>query len=72
MDLEPLFSPGSVAVVGASRDSSAVGHRILQGILRSEFRGPVYPVNPKAEHVASVKAYPSVQEIGNSVDLAVL
>ncbi len=72
MDLEPLFSPGSVAVVGASRDSSAVGHRILQGILRSEFRGPVYPVNPKAEHVASVKAYPSVQEIGDSVDLAVL
>lgn len=72
VNLRSLFSPNSVAVVGASRDSSAVGHRILQGVLRSGFQGPVYPVNPEAEHVASVKAYSSVQEIGAPVDLGVL
>lgn len=72
MSLDLLFSPESVAVVGASRDPSAVGHRILQGLLRSGFGGPVYPVNPEARHVASVKAYPSVHEIGAPVQLAVV
>ncbi len=70
--LRPLFSPESVAVVGASRDPDAVGHRILEGLLRSGFQGPVYPVNPRARQVASVKAYPSVKEIGESVELAVV
>lgn len=70
--LRPLFFPRSVAVVGASRDPASVGHRILQGLLRNDFQGTVFPVNPKAEQVASVKAYPSVEEIPDPVDLAVV
>lgn len=70
--LRPLFHPRSVAVAGASRDPTSVGHRILEGLLHGGFRGTVYPVNPKADQVASVKAYPSVAAIGDPVDLAVV
>lgn len=70
--LRPLFHPRSVAVVGASRDPASLGHRILRALIENEFAGPVYPVNPKADHVRSVRAYPSVEAIGEPVDLAVL
>jgi len=70
--LRPLFHPRSVAVVGASRDPSSVGRRILEGLVRGGFQGTVYPVNPKADQVASIRAYPSVEAIGDPVDLAVI
>ncbi|MDX1660755.1 MAG: GNAT family N-acetyltransferase [Gemmatimonadota bacterium] len=70
--LRPLFFPRSVAVIGASRDPSSVGHRILQGLVTSGFQGTVFPVNPKADQVLSIKAYPSIEAIGEAVDLAVV
>lgn len=70
--LRPLFYPRSVAVIGASRDPASVGHRILQALVSGGFRGTVYPVNPKADQVLSIKAYPSIEAIGDPVDLAVI
>ncbi len=70
--LRPLLRPRSVAVIGASRDPDAIGHRILRYLVRGEFAGPVYPVNPKASVVASIPAYPSVLDIPGPVDLAVI
>ncbi|MBA2446040.1 MAG: GNAT family N-acetyltransferase [Nocardioidaceae bacterium] len=67
-----LLNPRSVAVVGAGRDPTSVGHTVLVNLLRCGFEGPVYPVNPKAEHVASVRAYASVEDVPDHVDLAVL
>lgn len=67
-----LFSPRSVAVVGASRDPSSIGYRILEALILNRFQGPVYPVNPSAAAVASVRAYPSVRDLPESVDLAVI
>jgi acyl-CoA synthetase (NDP forming) len=67
-----LLAPRSVAVVGASRRPGSVGHTVLINLLRSGFQGPVYPVNPNAEHVASVRAYPSVDDVPDDIDLAVL
>jgi acetyl coenzyme A synthetase (ADP forming)-like protein len=67
-----LLTPASVAVVGASRDPATVGHQVLRNLLAGDFAGPVFPVNPSATHVASVKAYPSVLDIPGPVDLAVL
>jgi acetate---CoA ligase (ADP-forming) len=55
--LESVFSPRSVAVVGASRDPKTIGGLVFDNILRGRFSGPVYPVNPSAEHVQSVAAY---------------
>jgi acetyl coenzyme A synthetase (ADP forming)-like protein len=70
--LVPFFRPNAVAVVGASRDPGAIGHRVLDALLRNKFAGPVYPVNPKAAEVAGVRAYPTVRDIPGPVDLAVI
>jgi acetyl coenzyme A synthetase (ADP forming)-like protein len=67
-----LLTPTSVAVVGASRNPDTVGHQVLRNLLAGGFAGPVYPVNPGAEHVASVKAYPTVLDVPGPVDLAVV
>jgi acetyl coenzyme A synthetase (ADP forming)-like protein len=67
-----LLTPGSVAVVGASRARATVGHQVFRNLLAGRFSGTVYPVNPGADHVASVKAYPSVLDVPDPVDLAVL
>jgi acyl-CoA synthetase (NDP forming)/GNAT superfamily N-acetyltransferase len=67
-----LLTPRSVAVVGASRRPDSVGQRVLLNLLRSGFQGPVYPVNPQAEYVASVRAYRSVVDVPDHIDLAVV
>lgn len=67
-----LLSPRSVAVIGAGRDPSTIGHAVLQNLLRSGFEGPVWPVNPNAQHVGSVRAAASILDIADDVDLAVI
>ena len=72
VSLRPLLSPRSVAVVGASRSPTGVGHRILKSLLQAGLEGTVYPVNPKAKHVASIRAWSSASAIGEPIDLAVI
>jgi predicted CoA-binding protein/GNAT superfamily N-acetyltransferase len=64
--------PSSVAVIGASTDPSKIGHAILLHLLRGSFAGPVFPVNAEARSVRGVKAYASVTDIPDEVDLAVV
>lgn len=71
-NLESIFSPDSVAVIGASTTPGKVGHDIFANILRGGFQGTLYPVNPGARSVLSVKAYPSIKDIPESVDMAIL
>ncbi len=70
--LASIFRPRSVAVIGASRRRDSIGGAILHNLVERGFQGPVYPVNPKAAHVQSVPAYPSVEAIPGPVDLAVI
>jgi acetyl coenzyme A synthetase (ADP forming)-like protein len=70
--LVPFFRPKSVAVVGASRDPSSIGYRVLEALVHNRFQGAVYPVNPKAAVVGCIRAYPSVRDLPEPVDLAVL
>lgn len=70
--LDSIFSPSSVAVVGASTTPGKVGHDIFKNILRGGFTGVLYPVNPGARSILSVKAYPSLEDIPDPVDLAIL
>jgi len=65
-----FLSPRSVAVVGASRDRSSLGGHLFHNLLTEEFRGPVYPVNPKAGVVHAVPAYPSIEKVPGHVDVA--
>jgi acetyltransferase len=71
-ELDSIFSPESLAVIGASSTPGKVGHDIFKNILRGEYTGVLYPVNPGAKSVLSVKAYPSVLEIPGQVDMAMI
>ena len=70
--LRPFFSPASVAVIGASRRRGSIGGELFRNILDADFTGAVYPVNGSGEPVAGVRAYRSVEEIPDPVDLAVI
>ncbi len=70
--LTTFFAPRSVAVIGASRQRGTIGGEIFHNLLAYGFAGPVYPVNPRAEVVQSVPAYPAVDAIPGPVDLAVI
>jgi acetyl coenzyme A synthetase (ADP forming)-like protein len=70
--LRAVLKPRSVAVVGASKNPGGLGRLIFQSIVQSGFSGVAYPVNPNADAVSSVKAYPSVADIPGDVDLAVI
>src|SRR5512134_8667 len=70
MSLEPLFRPGSIALIGAAHTELKLGGVVLRNLLR--FRGKVYPVNPKYDELMGVKAYRSTADIPGPVDLAVV
>ncbi|UCC24731.1 MAG: acetate--CoA ligase family protein [Gemmatimonadales bacterium] len=70
--LDAFFRPESIAVVGTSRRPGTIGYQILDNILRHGYKGVVYPVNPHASAVHSIRAYPSVTAIPGPVDLAVV
>ena len=70
--LDALFRPRSVAIVGASTDPRKLGGRPLDYLKRHGFAGAIYPVNPRAERVQDVAAYPSVAAIDAEVDLAIV
>ncbi len=70
--LDPILRPNSIAVIGASRRPNTIGWHILDNLLTHGFKGPVYPVNPKAAAIHSIPAYPTVSDIPGTVDLAVV
>jgi len=67
--LDALFKPKSVAIVGASNNPLSIGHIVMQNLLDHNFRGPIYPINPKSKSIKSFRAYPSVSEVPDEVDL---
>ncbi|MCD6225426.1 MAG: CoA-binding protein, partial [Deltaproteobacteria bacterium] len=71
-NLDAIFSPESVAVVGASSKPGKVGHDIFKNILWGGYTGTLYPVNPKAKSILCVKALSSLLDIEDKVDLAML
>ena len=70
--LRPFFAPGAVAVIGASRRRGSIGGELFRNILEADFVGAAFPVNLKGEPVAGVRAYTSIGEIEDAVDLAVI
>lgn len=71
-NLDAIFSPQSLAVIGASNTPGKVGHDIFVNILKGGYRGTLYPVNLNARSVSSVRAYPTIGDIPDSVDLAMI
>ena len=70
--LDAVFSPRSIAVVGASRHPGKIGYEILRNLIVNEYQGILYPVNPNARSVHGIRAYPTVRDIPDPIDLAVI
>jgi acetyltransferase len=70
--LDSLFLPTSVAVIGASERAGSVGRSVLWNLLSSPFGGTVFPVNAKRPSVLGIKAYPSVKDLPDKVELVVI
>jgi len=71
-DLEPLFRPRSIAIIGASDDVGKIAGLPLKFALEHGYKGKLFPVNPKRETIQGLKAYPSVIDIPEEVDAAVI
>ena len=70
--LQPIFSPKSVAVIGATEKQGSVGRTVIWNLISSPFGGTVYPINPKRENILGIKAYPSIKDLPDQIDLAVI
>src|SRR5438270_5807286 len=70
--LEVFFAPRSIAVIGASERQGSVGRTVMWNLITNPFGGTVFPVNSKRSNVLGIKAFPSVQAIGEPIDLAVV
>lgn len=71
-NLKQILEPKSVAVIGASEKKGSIGFAVFSNILTSNFKGVVYPVNPKYTNIMSVRSYSLVSEIADEIDLAIL
>jgi acetyl coenzyme A synthetase (ADP forming)-like protein len=75
VSLNFFFSPASVAVIGASTNPTKLGYAVLENLVHGGYLSNgrrVYPINPKADKILDIQAYPSVTEVPNPIDLAVL
>src|SRR5439155_13797408 len=70
--LDAIFRPRAVAVIGASRRPASIGREVIRNLIEFEYAGKIFPVNPHAEVVASMKCYARVSDVPDDVDLAVI
>jgi acetyltransferase len=71
-NLEKIFKPASIALIGASEKKGTIGWDIMRNLLGAGFEGMLIPVNPKYDRVQGIKAYPSLSKAGQPVDMAVI
>lgn len=67
-----IFTPQSVAVLGASNNSNKLGFHVMKSLTQSGYQGKIYPINPGSEQIMGLKAYASLSDIESSVDLAII
>lgn len=72
MQLDSILKPRAVAVVGASTRAHTIGSDLLKRLIEYGFKGPIYPVNPKGGVIEGLQAFPSVSELPEGIDLAVI
>jgi acetyltransferase len=71
-NLESFFKPKSIAVVGASKTSTKIGHAALKNILISEYECKLYPINPREKEILGIKCYAKLKDISGSIDLVLI
>ncbi len=70
--LDRLFNPDSIAFIGVSKDERKTGGQFLKSLIKADFKGKLYPVNPNASEIMGLKAYQSIMDIPGEVDLAII
>jgi len=71
-NLEALFSPQSVAIVGASKNPGKLGYHVMKSLTKGGFKGEMYPINPRETELFGFKTYTSVLEVPQEIDLAIV
>jgi len=69
---EDLFSPRSVAVIGASNNFGKLGYHVMKSLVKGGYSGEIYPINPKGEEIWGIRSYRSLGEVPHRVDLAII
>ncbi|MBI4399381.1 CoA-binding protein [Candidatus Micrarchaeota archaeon] len=72
INLKQIFEPKSIAVIGASREPSKVGHAIVKNFVAGGFPGDIYPINPNATEILGLKCYKNVSSIKGKIDCAII
>ena len=72
LTLNDLTAPEKVVVVGASNDPTRIGGRPISYMLKNNFEGSIYPVNPKYENIQGIKSYSSIDQIPSDIDFAIV
>jgi len=70
--LDAIFSPRSIAIVGASRHEGKIGNEIVKNLVSNDYHGAIYPINPKADEILGLKVFPSIAAVPGPIDLAVI
>ncbi|QEE14351.1 acetate--CoA ligase alpha subunit [Promethearchaeum syntrophicum] len=71
-ELEAMFHPRSVAIIGASSKEGKIGHTVIKNMQNSNFPGKYYPINPKSEEILGYKAYKSIMDAPDGIDMAII
>lgn len=71
-NLNGVLKPKSIAVVGASATPGKIGYTVVDNLIKSGYKGKIYPINPKATEILGLKVYPTVSEVPGSVDAAII
>jgi len=72
INLESLFYPKSIALIGASNTEGKLGYNVFKNLISHDYQGKLYPINPKADYIQGIKAYPDILSVEGEVDAAIL
>jgi acyl-CoA synthetase (NDP forming) len=70
--LDAIFNPGSVAVIGASDNPGKLGSHVMKSLTQGRYPGRIYPINPGKNEIMGIKAYPSLSQVPDTVDLSII
>ncbi|MCX6295995.1 MAG: CoA-binding protein, partial [Bacteroidetes bacterium] len=69
-ELDSLFKPKSIAIIGASSKDLSIGNVIIKNLVHFGYKGPIYPINPKEPEIRGIKAYPTIFDVPYDIDAA--
>ena len=72
LGMEAIFNPRSVAVIGASDNPGKLGSHVMRSLIEGRYPGKIFPINPGKDEILGIKAYPSLLQVSEELDLSVI